>query len=475
MTLAHGYVRSSAGEPALGSPWPGRELARVRRTVRHAATLPLGLLLGVQWLFVVAEGVPETAGLPARGWWLDQLGALSPSAHPGTVGLLLLASAGLAWLVRRGHRLGRAWLLAPAVLGTGVALVVLAGCADRGLGGAALAVVVLLVWSASTWWAVAYGLLAGLAPRQPVGTRSGLVLVLAWVALLPGPLAVGRWLLAPDLRTEALALVGNSVGLRLSALLTPATVRLYLFGVVLVLVAWLGYQCWPRPGHRRTWRWYAALALSFVAVVELWWTGQGVASGRVTELRYGSPVAELHFTCATWVYPPSPDAPSSTPTRTVAVSGSSCDTVTTYAGYHQLGTSDTGVSVSPVALRGTGLRTATHEPEPRGPLLTRRPKGPAGAPVPLVGARYGDVLVLAGTNRFDRTADQLVAVSVHGGPALWRFVCGDEREVRARFPGGQPDPGSPATLPGDPGRTVVLTCGGRRLRLDPVTGLSAPR
>jgi hypothetical protein len=72
-------------------------------------------------------------------------------------------------------------------------------------------------------------------------------------------------------------------------------------------------------------------------------------------------------------------------------------------------------------------------------------------------------------------ADQLVGVSLRGGPALWRFVCGDKREVRARFAGGQRDPASTATVPGDPGDVVVLTCGSRRLRFDPVTGLTAPR
>ena len=110
-----------------------------------------------------------------------------------------------------------------------------------------------------------------------------------------------------------------------------------------------------------------------------------------------------------------------------------------------------------------------------GPVLSRPSGGPAGEPQPLVGARYGDVVVLAGTNRFDRTADQLVGVSLRGGPPLWRFVCGDKREVRARFAGGQPDPTSTATRPGDPGDVVVVTCGGRRLRFDPVTGLTAKR
>ena len=472
MTLVHGYVARQETEPELRSPWPGRELGVQRRTIRTAATLPLALLLAVQWLFLVAGGLPETSELPARTWWLAQLGALSLFHHPIAVGLLLLCSAGLTVLVRRGQRLGRAWLGAPAALGTLVTLLVLAEQAVAGLTTGALAVIVLLVWLGTTWWAVGHAVLAGLAPRRPVTPRTGAVLVAAWVVLLPGPLALGRWLLAPGLRAEAGLLAGNSEALRFSALLTSASVRLYLFGALLALVAWLGYQCWPRPGGRRRWWWYAALAVGFVALLELWWTAQTAADRRVTELRYGSPAAELHFTCTTWVYPPTADQPAATPTRTVAVSGSGCSTVTTYVGYVQLGTTATGVSVSPVALRSPAVGAADRSAD--GPLLTR-PVGPAGEPKELVGARYDDVVVLAGTNRFDRTADQLVAVSAHGGAPLWRFVCGDKREVRARFAGGQRDPASTATVPGDPGDAVVLTCGGRRLRFDPVTGLTAAR
>ena len=80
--------------------------------------------------------------------------------------------------------------------------------------------------------------------------------------------------------------------------------------------------------------------------------------------------------------------------------------------------------------------------------------------------------MLAGSNRFDRTADQLVGVSLRGGPALWRFVCGDKREVRARFAGGRPDPASTATVPGEPGDVVVADLRRPRLRFDPVTGLT---
>ena len=471
-TLAHGYVAKQETEPTLGSPWPGRELAVLRRTVRPAATLPLAMLLAVQWLFVVAGGLPETSALPARTWWLGQLGALSLFHHPLNVGLLLLCSGATTLLVRRGQQVGRAWLAAPTALGTLVALVVLVEQAFAGLTTTALTVIVLLVWLATTWWAVAHAVLAGLAARRPVTPRTGAVLVGASIVLFPGPLALGRWLLAPGLRAQAGLLAGNTEALRFSALLTSASVRLYLFGALLVLVAWLAYQCWPRPGGRRSWRWYAALAVAFVALLELWWTGQSVAEARATQLRYGSPGADLHFTCATWVYPPTPEQPADTPTQTVAVSGSGCSQVTAYEGYHQLGTTTAGVSVSPVALRGPAV--GAPGADDGGPLLTR-PTGPAGEPQLLVGARYGDVVVLAGSNRFDRTADQLVGVSVRGGPALWRFVCGDKREVRARFAGGQRDPGSTATVPGEPGDVVVVTCGGRRLRFDPVTGLTAPR
>ena len=484
MSPAVGYASTKEVEPVLGSPWPGRELGQVRRTVRQAATLPLAVLLGVQWIVLAGRGVPETDVLPAQEWWLRQLSAVSVADHPLGATLLVACSTALAVLVRRGQRLGRAWLVLPAAGGSVVALVALLAQAVVGLGAGALAVLVLLLWLTSTWWAVGHAVLAGLAPRLPLTPRSGLLVLLAWVVLLPGPLAAGRLLLAPDLRTEAVALAANTEGLRFAALLTAVSVRLTVFGTMLGLVAWLGHQCWPRPGVRRGLRWYTALFVSLVVLLELWWTAPTLAERRVTELRYGTPVAELHFGCATWVYPPAEDAPAATPTQTVAVSGAGCERVTTYVGYHQRGTTATDVSVSPVALRapapagtdeetpssGSGLPGVPRLPTGRGGSL-----GPAGEPRPLVGARYGSVLVLAGTNRFDRTADQLVAVDVRGGPALWRFVCGDKREVRARFAGGQPDPTSPATNPGEPGDAVVLTCGARRLYLDPVTGLSAAR
>jgi len=289
--------------------------------------------------------------------------------------------------------------------------------------------------------------------------------------LVPGPLALGRWLLAGDLHDEAEVLAHNTDGLRLAALLCAASVRLYLFGALLGLVAWLAYQCWPRPGVRRGWRWYAGLALAFVALVELWWTAQTVAAQRVTQLRYGDPAGELRFTCATWVYPPPTSAPAATPTETVAVSGSGCRTLTTYAGYRQVTSRDLGVAASPVALRAPAPAGTVEDTA--GPLGAARPG--AGRPRPLAGARYGDVVVLAASGRLDRTADQVVAVSLHGGPVLWRFVCGQKQEVRARFEGGQTDPSAAVLDQADAPDVVVLTCNARRLRLDPVTGLTAPR
>jgi uncharacterized membrane protein len=333
-------------------------------------------------------------------------------------------------------------------------------------GESVLGILLLLGWVVTAWYAALHALLIDLGAPPRRTRRTGALLLAGWVLLLPGPLALGRLLLAPDLRAEAEVLSGNTVALRLSALFCGASVRLYLFGALLGVVLWLVYQCWPRTGASRSWRWYLALVVALVGLASFWWSSQSSSAHRVTQLRYGTPAAELHLTCGTWVYPPAPGTPAETPTTTVVVSGVGCRTVSTFSGYRQVGTTLSPVTLSPVALR----------PAPLGSALAITPG--AGAPplrVPLAGARYGNALVLAASDRTDRVADQLVAVRLRGGgQPLWRFSCADKREVRARFPGGLTEPDAAAPVPAEPdvATAVVLTCGSQRLRVNPITGLT---
>ena len=98
MTLVHGYVARHETEPERSrSPWPGRELGALRRTVRHAGTLPLGDAAGRP---VAVRGGRRAAGdhgpaRPGPGGWRSWAPCRC-STTPSIVGLLLLCSAALA-------------------------------------------------------------------------------------------------------------------------------------------------------------------------------------------------------------------------------------------------------------------------------------------------------------------------------------------------------------------------------------------
>lgn len=456
MTLV--YADPETAPPQLGSPWPDEEGLRLRRAVRRAAAVPVGIGVVVQWLFAVAYALPETAGVPARSWWLAQLRPLAfVEGHRLSTAVLLIAAGLIFALARSGQRNRQLRLPVPAAVGlVTAALVGVQIGLDETPGRSALAVALLLVWAGAAGYTACYGVLIDLVTPPAVERHTGTLLLAAWVILLPGPLTLGRLLLASDLRAEAAVLSTNTAGLRLAALLTGASVRLYLFGAMAGVVLWLAYQGWPRrPGHR-SWRWYAALVVAVLALTQLWWTAQTSAARRVTELQLGTPAKELRPDCATWIQPPAPGTPARTPTLTVSIGGRTCTTVTTFSGYHQLNSTVTGVRLSPVALRA---------PEIDDPAAGR-------VSVPLRGARYGGVLVLATTTRADRAADGLIGLPLRGGPPRWRFSCVDHTDLAARFPGGQRSSGPIEPLTGELEPVVLVSCGDQGLRLDPRTGLS---
>ena len=89
--------------------------------------------------------------------------------------------------------------------------------------------------------------LSSRVPRQPSPAasqtwHSGLPLLAAYAIVGLAPIAVGRWLFAPELRDAAYALQKNTVALRLAALWTPATALLYLCGLLLGVAVWVAYQ-----------------------------------------------------------------------------------------------------------------------------------------------------------------------------------------------------------------------------------------
>ena len=67
------------------------------------------------------------------------------------------------------------------------------------------------------------------------------------VALLhPIAIAIGRWVFAPELREAAAELLASGQdALQYAALITPASVAVYLSGVAVVLVGWAWYMLVP--------------------------------------------------------------------------------------------------------------------------------------------------------------------------------------------------------------------------------------
>ena len=71
------YTNPGAARPEVGSLRPsGAERAEDSRKIRQAATIPLVISLGAQWVFFIHYWIPETSTFPTKELWLTQL---SPS------------------------------------------------------------------------------------------------------------------------------------------------------------------------------------------------------------------------------------------------------------------------------------------------------------------------------------------------------------------------------------------------------------
>ena len=90
----------------------------------------------------------------------------------------------------------------------------------------------------------------------------------------------------------------------------------------------------------------------------------------------------------------------------------------------------------------------------------------------IVAAQYGDVLVVATTDRIDTSANQLVGLGFGDLAELWRLRCADGS------PSGSPwcRPATTPTSVTSPSTrtepTVVATCEDKILRFDPLAGPS---
>jgi hypothetical protein len=240
--------------------------------------------------------------------------------------------------------------------------------------------------------------------------------------------------------------------LRLAALWTPSTVLLYLTGLLIGVAVWVAYQAWP-PRREMAFVGRALIVIGILIITAaVGWPATIMANKRVNELTYASPADEVRFTCGAWILDqPSTVSPQQEPAKTLVISGFTCHTVTAYAGYQQLSTHSLAVSLSPVI---------GHTPE--GARISGR----------IVAAQYGDVLVVAGSDRFDVNANELLGVGLTDSAQLWRYGCARGAPIAVRFanvPGGD-NPAEGHITQGEIQPEVVVACQGQTVRINPVTG-----
>jgi hypothetical protein len=461
------YTNPGAARPDVGSLGPaGAERAEDSRKIRQAATIPLVISLGAQWVFFIHYWIPETSTFPAHEMWLTQLSPLASAAltsegqpqvqaQNGQWGLpalvLLICAFALFWLSRTRHWLGRTAMLAPAALGLIAALASVIALAAKGeLRSTMIGVLLLIIWVWSAGYAALHGFLENLAPLPPKSWYSGLPLLAAYAIILPAPTAVGRWLFAPEIRDAANALQENTVALRLAALWTASSALLYLCGLLIGVAVWVAYQAWP-PRRDAAFIGRCLIVIGILIVTgAVGWPATSVAEKRVTELAYESPADEVSFSCGSWILDQPTTTSQSEPAQTLVISGFTCRTVTTYAGYQQLSTRELNVSLSPVS-------AAT----PEGAKISGR----------IVAAEYGEVIVVAGTSRFDTRPNVLLGLGLTDSAELWRYACGDgPLGVRfANVPGGD-NPADGHITQGEAAPEVVASCDGQIVRINPTTG-----
>ena len=460
------YADPKAPAPKLGSLGSADEEHQAR--VRQAACVPLIIMIGANLIFFVHFWLPETSRFPTSHWWMTQLAPLASKALTssnesqvqaqdgpwGLTALLLLAASFAVFGVCRSPRLWLGpWLMAvPTIVGlVSALLIVIALIISGGLTSSMVSVLLLIVWFVAAGFATVGKIFDAAPPVQPKTWRHGLPMLAAYAILGPIPTAVGRWLFAPELREVADTLQDNEVALRLAALWTPVTGLFYLSGLLVGITVWVAYQWWP-PRER-----VAALSLALVGLLVLigllGWPTSNIAGDRVSILESASPQGQAHFPCGSWVLQ-QPDALGNRqPAETVAISGFSCKTVTTYQGYLQVATQNAPASLSPV-----------HAQTPEGAEISSR----------FVAAQYDDVVVIAASERLSSDADQVFGLGVRDRSQRWHFQCDESRPrtltIRfAQVPAGE-DPARGHITMGEKKPLVVVGCGENLIRLDPITG-----
>jgi hypothetical protein len=329
--------------------------------------------------------------------------------------------------------------------------------------GSAIGVALTAVWVAAVGVTV-YRLVwvnTDVLPRRP--TRVLWIVVL--VALLhPLAIAIGRCIFAPEMRDAAAELLASGQdALQYAALITPATVAVYLSGVAVVLVGWAWYMLVPPWQPVRT-PWVAkrdaasppALLGPRLLILAISLALLGVSGGlasyggqaRAQHIALGSPVDDLALICMSWT-----QQPDKKPAQTVALSGSGCSTVTAFSGFAQVAQHQLAGRFSPV-----------------------RAETPDEASIKgrVVAAQYGPIVVVASTSGegFSGDPDQLQGLRVVDGQRVWTFRCDDDGAMRLRFAGADlgddPDAGRITEFAEQP--SIVAACSNTTVSINPQTG-----
>jgi hypothetical protein len=444
---------------SLTARWPDAE--RSTADALQFVYLPAVISVSVFWLFFTCFWLPEIGRLPGAHLVLEQLAPLAskeltshaqplvaPQAEQSglVAAFLLVVSLLLPPLARARHWLARVALWPLTYLAAIGAAVSFIGAAVRGhLAEGFLGLLLLFVWVAAavvtTWRSLWVDVDA--LPRRPGRT---VWLVVAFALFTPAPIALGRMLFAPGLRDAALLVLHNDFSLRWAALLMPETLLLYLCGLLLAGLAWVVYELWPPrpvPSVRLP---LTVLALAILGLAVLGPEATHGAQQREEVIRTQSPPKQLGLNCGRWTF----ESPGQ-PVKTVRVTGFTCRRVTAFTGYQEVASWDMPASLSPVTAET---------------LAGQRAGGGA------LGAQFGDVLVLAGTNRSDDHATVVTGISMVDGGQLWQFSCLTSEKMSLRYAGSAAgdDPAlGRLTLPGEqPG--VVVDCGAGPLHFDPRTG-----
>jgi hypothetical protein len=455
------YANRAAQRPRLG-PLTSSEKERETASKNRAwATVPFSISLTVNLFFLLQYWIPETSGFPYSQWWMSQLAPLAspwltsrgepqvPEQYGSGLApaVMLVAGFFLVSLSRSPKWWARVGILVPAAVGGLASLGVLVRLlATGGNRTSTLSVMLLLLWMFAAGYVAAQGFQDRLGTPPPKTLRSGLAALVGYALIGPLPIAVGRALFAPELRDMAVALQGNTVAFRMSALWTTSTLTLYLSGLIVGASLWVLYRWWPQRRGTQVTVLLVSMAVMLIITSGFGWTAARLAGVRTTQLALGSPALEPALSCGAWARP---QTNPREPMLTLGLTGSDCQTVTIFEGYRQLSTGTVDISMSPIE-----ARTPENQPIPN----------------ETVGALYGDIVVVAASDRLDRAPTTVLGLRITDGSEAWRESCEDMTIRFASVPAGDDPTKGHITEEGENVPQVLLGCPGVSRSLDPQTG-----